>query len=175
MENPQITIRYAKSEDAAILAKLGSKTFGDTFGVDNTPENMAAYLANSFSPEKQAAELAEPGTIFLIAEIEGSPVGFAKLHLGKPSKSVKAKSPVELERIYSLHDWIGRGIGAALMRACLDEAKKRGHDVIWLGVWEHNPRAQVFYGKWGFVKVGTQTFQLGDDLQTDFVMRKKLD
>ncbi len=171
---PSITIRHALPADAGLLARLGRQTFVGSFGADNTPENMAAYLEASFSPAIQAAELAEPGSTFLIAEIDGTPAGYARLHDGPPPEPgiVTGPRPVELVRIYSVKAWIGRGVGAALMQACLDEAARLGYQTIWLGVWEHNPRAIAFYQKWGFEKAGTHAFRLGDELQTAWIMQR---
>ncbi len=84
-DRPPLRIRYAEAGDAALLAELGARTFADSFGDQNTPEDMAAYLAASFSPEIQAAELADPGVVFLIAELDGAPVGFVKLREGAPA------------------------------------------------------------------------------------------
>jgi GNAT superfamily N-acetyltransferase len=133
---------------------------------------MAAYLAASFSPEKQAAELADPSSVFLIAEIESAAVGYARLKESPSSAGIIGLRPIEIVRFYARKEWIGWGVGATLMKACLDEAEKRSCDTIWLDVWEHNPRARAFYRKWGFVEVGTQMFQLGDDLQTDLLMQR---
>jgi ribosomal protein S18 acetylase RimI-like enzyme len=58
------------------------------------------------------------------------------------------------------------------MKACLAEAEKRGCDTLWLDVWERNPRAIAIYRNWGFIEVGTQTFQLGNDLQHDLLMQR---
>jgi GNAT superfamily N-acetyltransferase len=165
-----ITIRQAASQDAPLLAHLGAETFADTFGDDNTPENMAFYLSTAFSPEIQAAELAEPGSLFLIAEIDREPVGYARLKEGNPGLRIPGNRPVELVRLYARRQWLGQGVGAALMQACIKEAAHMGGDMLWLGVWERNPRAITFYQKWGFVQVGTQIFQMGDDPQTDRVM-----
>jgi diamine N-acetyltransferase len=167
-----MNIRTADVHDAILLAELGARTFADSFSADNTPEDMAAYLAKSFSPEKQAAELAEPGTVFLIAEDGGAPVGYTRLREGNVPECVKGQNPVEIVRLYSVKAMIGRGVGAALMQACIQEAGNRGCSVIWLDVWEKNPRAIAFYRKWGFEKVGEQGFQLGDDLQTDWLMAR---
>jgi hypothetical protein len=41
-------------------------------------------------------------------------------------------------------------------------------------VWERNPRAIAFYHRWGFLDVGTTTFMLGHDLQTDRVMARRV-
>jgi ribosomal protein S18 acetylase RimI-like enzyme len=172
MPETSVHIRYATAADAALLAEVGARTFYDSFAADNTPENMAAYLAASFSPEKQASELSEPGTVFLIAEVEGTTAGYAKLRASPPLPGITGERPLELVRIYSLKEWIGHGIGPALMQACLQEAEKRGCDTLWLDVWEQNVRARAFYRKWGFVEVGTNSFQLGDDLQNDLLMQR---
>jgi ribosomal protein S18 acetylase RimI-like enzyme len=169
---PDINIRYGSAADNKMLAELGARTFHDAFAADNTPENMKAYLAASFSPEKQAAELDDPLSMFLIAEIDGIAVGFAKLKEGKPAAIDIGLHPIEIVRIYATKEWIGQGVGANLMKSCLEEAEKRGCDTAWLSVWEYNTRAQIFYRKWGFVEAGTRIFQLGDDQQNDLLMKR---
>jgi GNAT superfamily N-acetyltransferase len=94
------------------------------------------------------------------------------LREGEPARGVTDTNAIELVRLYVLKDHIGLGVGAALMQACLDQAKTLGHKTIWLGVWERNYQAQAFYRRWGFTQVGTHIFQLGDDAQTDFVMER---
>ena len=170
--NANIYIRHATIADNALLAELGARTFQDAFGAYNTPENMRDYVSASFYPEKQAAELAEPLSVFLIAEAEGGAVGYARLKQNPPPTAVTGLRPIELVRIYVRKDWIGRGVGTTLMKTCLKEAEMRTCDTIWIGVWENNKRAQSFYRKWGFVKVGTQIFKLGDDLQNDLLMQR---
>jgi GNAT superfamily N-acetyltransferase len=172
MRKTSVTIRYATEADSALLADLGARTFKETFAADNSAENIAAYLADSFSPEKQSQELAEPSSYFFIAEVDGIPVGNAQLNEREPLPCVTGSRPVELVRIYVLKDWIGYGVGAALMQACINEAQRRGYETLWLGVWERNYRAQEFYRKWGFVEVGSHIFPLGDDPQTDFLMQR---
>ena len=171
---PDLTIRRGTVEDAALLFELGARTFSETFAADNTPEDLAAYLATNFNVAQQAAELEDPASTFMIAEVEGRAAGYAKLHDGEPEKGVEGANPVELVRLYVSRDWLGRGIGEQLMRACLDEAKQAGHETIWLGVWERNARAQAFYRKWNFRAVGEHMFRLGSDLQRDILMERTL-
>ncbi|HEV2880520.1 MAG TPA: GNAT family N-acetyltransferase [Pyrinomonadaceae bacterium] len=171
-QNTEVTIRRANPDDAGLLAELGARTFSETFAADNSPEDIATYLAASFNPAQQAAELADPASIFLIAEVGGRAAGYAKLHAGEPAGGVEGHQPVELVRLYVLHEWLGRGVGAELMRACVDEARQAGHGTIWLGVWEQNGRAQAFYRKWGFRAVGEHVFQLGADSQRDILMER---
>lgn len=169
-----LAIRYATAADNELLAEIGAQTFYDTFAPDNTPEDMRAYLAASFSPEKQARELADPRSIFLIAEIAGRAAGYAHLRQTPPPTCITGARAIEIGRLYARQEWIGRGVGAALMRACLDHAARQNADTIWLDVWERNPRAIAFYQAWGFVQVGTQTFQLGDDRQNDLLMQRSV-
>ena len=167
---PGVTIRRGTVADAGLLSELGARTFSETFATDNTPEDLAAYVATSFNVAQQTAELEDPASTFLIAEVDGRAAGYAKLHDGEPEKGVEGANPVELVRLYVSREWLGRGIGEQLMRACLDEARQAGHDTIWLGVWERNGRAQAFYRKWNFRTVGEHMFRLGSDLQRDLLM-----
>ena len=174
MEKDKVYMRIATGDDAALLAELGARTFKDAFGKYNTEENINAYLSKAFGAKLQAAELAKRGSVFLIAEFAGKSVGYARLNESQAPSGVKGHRPIELVRIYALPEMIGHGIGSQLMQACLQAAQKRGCDTIWLGVWERNARAIAFYRKWRFTKAGTQTFQLGDDPQTDWVMQRSV-
>ena len=169
---PPLTIRQATADDAELLYTIGLETFSDTFSRDNTPEDIAIYLAAAFSRDIQAAELAAPRSWFLIAETEGEPAGYARLVAGAAPQQVTGTNPIEIVRLYSRAAWIGRGVGAALMRACLETATDLGCDTVWLGVWERNQRAIAFYERWGFRKVGSHPFMLGHDAQTDWLMQR---
>ena len=171
---PGLTIRRGTVEDAELLSELGAHTFSDTFAADNTAEDLASYITTSFNVAQQTTELEDPASTFLIAEVDGRAAGYAKLHDGEPEKSVAGANPIELVRLYVSREWLGRGLGEQLMRACIDVARQSGHETIWLGVWERNERAQAFYRKWNFHAVGKKTFQLGSDLQRDIVMERPL-
>ena len=173
-ENPGLIIRRGTLADAALLSELGARTFAETFAADNTPEDLAAYTTASFNVALQTAQLEDPASIFLIAEVNGAAAGYARLHNGEPEKCIEGANPIELVRLYVARDWLGTGIGGELMRACLDTARQGGHETIWLGVWEGNPRAQAFYRKWNFRAVGEHIFPLGSDRQTDLVMERSL-
>ncbi len=171
---PRVVVRRATAADAAALAAFGSEAFLDTFGPDNTPENMAVYLANAFGESIQRAEILDPAVIVLVAEQQGELVGYAQLRDGDVSPRVHEAPSLEIARLYARRRRIGTGIGALLMEHCLEEARARGKRTVWLGVWERNARAIAFYQRWGFVDVGAQSFQLGSDLQTDRVMARRI-
>lgn len=167
-------IRYATPNDGKMLSELGARTFCETFAKDNISENMETYLKQSFSPEIQFNELSQPDFIFLIAEFEGIPIGYAQLVVNSRDDAIKGIRPLEIRRIYATQEYLGKGVGKELMQAATSEARQRGCDCVWLGVWEKNQRAIEFYKKWGFRQVGTHLFSVGDDLQNDFVMALEL-
>lgn len=169
-----LRIRPASNADAALLTALGAETFTTSFGAQNTPENLAAHLAKSYGDDIQRRELADPALTYLIAEVEAQVAGYALVRVGDAPACVTGASPIEVLRFYVVQDFHGTGVAQALMDACAHEARKRGGNTLWLGVWSLNPRAIRFYQKWGFEDIGTQTFMLGDDPQQDRVLARAL-
>ena len=168
-------IRLALPTDAAALAALAERTFRDTFAVDNTPEDMAAHVAQSYSPDHQARELSDPARTTFVAEgPSGELTAYAQLRAGAAPACVTGPAPLELCHFYVERAHHGQGLAQQLMTAVLESAARRGAATLWLGVWERNPRAQAFYRKYGFVDVGAHTFVLGSDHQTDRLMARPL-
>lgn len=163
-------VRLGRASDAAVLAELGARTFRATFGADNRPDDVETYLAATYGPGLQAAELADPACRYLVAEMAGVVVGFALLTATTPGDAIPGMRPLRMLRLYVDHEVLGTGVGAALMRACIDDSRGRGHDVLWLGVWEHNTAAISFYRRWGFTTVGEERFTLGTEPQRDLLM-----
>lgn len=172
----EIKIRRAYLKDDEMLAELSYKTFWDAFHdhPKNAPEDLADYMQQAFNLEQIRRELAEENSIFLIAEIEDETAGYAKLMIGSIEDGVIAEKPIELNRLYSKQEFLGKGVGTRLMEESFRIAEENGCDVMWLGVWEFNPRARRFYEKYGFYQVGRHVFQLGSDAQIDLLMQKEL-
>jgi len=166
-----IELQDAVDGDAARLAEFGARTFYEAFAADNTPEDMRQHLESAFSPQLQLDEIRNPSIDTLIAtDGSGSWAGFAQLRAGKISDGVPAAGSIELWRFYVDSRWHGQGVAAGLMEGAKQRARRRGATTLWLGVWERNARAQAFYRKHGFVKVGRQVFVVGRDPQTDDVL-----
>lgn len=178
MSSPlRISIAKANLATATRLADLGYQTFSETFAADNTPEDMAAFLAEAYGPEIQLSELQQARYTFLLAEMQGQLVGFAKLWRDSPlglAADEPAQGRLEIKQLYVVEDWIGTGLGAALMRRILDLAQAENCTAIVLGVWERNERAKAFYQRFGFREVGELAFKLGEDIQRDLILRKGL-
>jgi diamine N-acetyltransferase len=160
-----IEIRRATTSDAAALAELAARTFADTFAAKNRPEDIEAYLVKTYGEALQRREIEDPSVVTLLVEDGGMLVAFAQLR-----RSDSEHGQVELARFYVHREHHGRGIAQRLMDASVDAARELGGATLWLGVWEHNPRAIRFYEKCGFRDVGSQPFLVGSDLQTDRVM-----
>ena len=171
----ELVISIAEITDSAALTALGITTFVDTFAKDNRKEDMDKYVAEEMNIGKITAELADTNNLFFMARYDGNLVGYAKIRSSKIPEELADTKPMELERIYVLKEFKGKKIGAALMNLCLTHAATNGFDTMWLGVWQHNHTAIKFYKQRGFEFFGSHHFRLGDDLQTDELMMKKLD
>ena len=163
-------LRLALPGDAPSLAVLAERTFRETFGSRNSPENMDLHCERNFGPDIQLREIGDRGIITTLANEAGQLAGYSQLKLASASPAVAARQPAELHRIYVAAEWQGRGIAQALMKQALADAARAGCDRLWLGVWEHNPKAMAFYKKFGFEIVGTHAFMLGHERQRDLIM-----
>ena len=153
---------------------MSRQTFYETFASQNTKENMDKFMKETFSKETLVSEVGTEGNIFLLAYCGNEPVGYVRMRESINPPALAGSKAVEIARIYAVTTSIGKGVGMALMKKCIDIAIENKKQTIWLGVWEHNQRAIDFYQRWGFEKFGTHTFLLGDDPQTDWLMKKQL-
>jgi ribosomal protein S18 acetylase RimI-like enzyme len=169
-----IMVRRAQTEDIHGLSDLATRAFRDTYSAYNDPAIIEDYVRSSLTVPSMRNEFDEAGNVFLIAFRggDGVAIGYAKLCTTSEDPSIGGQSTVEIERIYADKQVIGRGVGAALMRASLDTANEFGCETIWLGVWERNKRAILFYERWEFRTVGARQFALGAELQNDLVMAR---
>lgn len=169
-----MTIRKAVPHDAAVLADLARTTFYDTFASTNDATDMALHLQRAYGVMQQSAELSDPDITTLLVERDGAAVAYAQIRGHHVPECVNDPEAVELWRFYVHRDWHGKGVAQALMERVKAEARQRGAQTLWLGVWERNDRARAFYVKCGFIDVGEHVFLFGTDPQTDRVMATTL-
>jgi len=169
-----IILKKCGADDLDALRALSIATFTDTFASTNTPANMEAYMRAAYAPDKLRAELLNPDSDFYFLYADGAPAGYIKLNGCPAQTDVHDPDALEIERLYLHRDFQGLGLGSALMRKALDVARTRRKKYVWLGVWEGNKKARVFYHKHGFYPFGSHPFVMGDDRQTDLLMRKDL-
>ncbi|WP_412850621.1 N-acetyltransferase family protein [Chryseobacterium sp. PMSZPI] len=170
-----IIIHKASSEDLETIQNLGIQTFSETFAKDNSEEAMKKYLEKSFATEKVKSELNNPESLFYIAWEEDNPVGYLKVNSGKAQTELQDETSLEIERIYVKKSHHGKKVGQLLYDKALETAQQLSKSYLWLGVWEENLRALKFYKKNGFVEFDQHIFRLGDEEQTDVMMKKMLD
>jgi ribosomal protein S18 acetylase RimI-like enzyme len=156
------------------LQQLARTTFYDTFAEMNTPENMEQYLSNDLSQEKLRAELLNPDSKTFFIQTDGETIGYMKLNERSAQTEQVDLGGLEIQRIYVKREYHGTSVGLTLLNYAIDLAMQEKYNFIWLAVWEKNPRAIRFYEKNGFITFGSHVFQLGDDAQTDILMRRSL-
>ena len=157
-----------------ILCSLLAKTFSETFAHMNTPENMELYLSQAFAREQILKELENQDSAFYLLYRNGSPAGCLKVNEAAAQTETGDPHSLEVERIYVAKEFQGTGFGSRLMDEAARLAAERKKEYIWLGVWEKNERAIRFYEGKGFYRTGSHTFTVGNDEQTDYIMRKDL-
>lgn len=164
-------VKEAIAADAALLSRLATETFYETYSWYNTPENMREYTQTYFNEKRTAEELIEAGTHFIIAFANEEAVGYAKMRSTENPPELEGKKHIEIERIYVSKKLQGHKIGFALMNKCIEMARAQKLDIIWLGVWEKNTRALAFYRQVGFTDFGNHIFILGQDEQLDHLLK----
>lgn len=170
----QLTLRRCDDDDLEALRVLSEDTFRTAFGSRNTAENMEAFCAKAFGADELYRQLKMPGTSFWFLLADGNLAGYLKLNVEEAQSEDMGSSALEIERIYVSADYQGQRLGSYLIEYAIDTARKSGRSSVWLGVWEHNSRAISFYERHGFQPAGTHSFYLGNDRQTDIIMRREL-
>ena len=169
-----ITIRPCGIEHLDALCELGRRTYFETFDGTCASSDLDAYLESAFAPEKLRGELTCPGSSFSFIERDGELAGYLKLNEASAQTDVRDERSLEIERIYVAKEHHGAGLGTRLMEHAIETARARDKEHVWLGVWQENGHAIRFYERHGFYKIGTHTFVVGTDAQTDWIMRKDL-
>ena len=169
-----VQIKPATPTDAAQLTVLGRQTFVEAFEKDNNPQDFWAYVDEAFQEATIQQELDESHSAFFIAYAENEAVGYLKLRFDHTPTQLEGKKALEIQRIYVQQSAIGKGIGAQLLQVALRYAQANAYTTAWLGVWEHNARAIRFYQKWSFQIFGSHRFMMGDDPQTDLLMKRDI-
>ena len=171
---PDTVIRTAARQDAELLVKLSKQTFYEAFAGQTAPDDMAAYLQSTFAIDKVKAELDDKDSLYLIAELEADPMGYAYLSKPQPPGCIEDPDAIQLTRLYLRKKGYGLGVGNSLMQACLNESIARGYRTVWLSSWELNGRANAFYKRWHFKVAGYQKFVVGSDVQDDYIFIRDL-
>lgn len=168
-------IRRAAPADATVLTSVAEQSFRDAYTGISSLADIDAYCAEAYQPDIQRREILDSGWVTSLAECEGRLIGFVQIRLHSPNACIPDPGPAEINRIYLMQSWQGKGVADQLLEHSLQALMAGGTRWVWLGVWERNPRAIAFYRKYLFSEMGEQNFQLGSDIQRDLVMARNLE
>lgn len=169
-----IEIRRVTFKDIDILQKICKATFYETYASGNTEEDMKHYLEAEFSLNKLKSELNNEFSEFYFASLNQEIIAYLKINFGISQTEFKDENTLEIQRIYVLKEFQGMQVGKSLYKKVIDIARLKQVDYVWLGVWEKNPNAIQFYEKMGFIAFDQHIFRLGNDEQTDIMMKKEI-
>lgn len=160
-------------KDLKKLQEISISTFIDSFGADNTPEDMEKYINESRSMESLKSQMQGDSQFYFLNDGKKS-IGYLKVNYGMSQTEPNLTNSIEVQQIYITKEYQNQGLGKVLLKKAMDCGLDRSLDFIWLGVWEHNSAAIRFYERQGFAKFGKHSFVLGTDVQTDLLMKKSL-
>ena len=169
-----IEISLSKPSEISALQKISKDTFVEAFSNQNTEENMRKYLEENLSIQQLTNELLNSESSFYFARMDEKIIGYLKVNFGKAQTDFKEDDSIEIERVYVLSEFHGKDVGKKLLDKAIEISREQNALSVWLGVWEKNYKAIRFYHKNGFVEFGKHPFLLGDDIQTDILMRRQL-
>ena len=170
-----VTLDYINVQSLSKLVQLSVQTFEETFGHQNTKENMAWYFKTKMNYEQLKKELQHPNSYFYWILFQKKIIGYLKLNFSDAQNEiVNLGDSFEIERIYILSNFQRKGFGEDVLSKAILIGKNKGFSFLWLGVWELNKNAIAFYTKKGFEIFNKHIFQLGDDPQTDLLMGLKI-
>ncbi len=169
-----LLIRQCTLEDIYVLRDFSYRTYFETFSHMNTHSDMQAYLDEAFELERQRSELLNENSSFYFLYSDDVLAGYLKLNEAPAQTDIKDKQSLEIQRIYVSKEFQGKGLGGCLLNKAISTAVLQNKKYVWLGVWEKNEKALRFYKKNGFYRIGAHSFFMGNDEQTDYIMRKDL-
>lgn len=165
-----------KIDQLETLRDLEVETYRDTFGPYIVEEDLEDYFSTVLSLEQIEKDLLDPEseTYFVLNE-DQEICGFLKINWGQAqTEPVEMDKSFEIQRIYVKKECQGAGFGKEMFTFALDQAKSRGFEWAWLGVWERNFKAQDFYYRFGFERFSEHQYITGDTVDTDWLLRKHL-
>jgi diamine N-acetyltransferase len=169
-----ISFKRVGTDQAETLLDIAELTFRVGFQHLNDPADFEVYMAEAFSLQQTQKELGTEGSEFYFAIMGGEVVGYIKLNHGAAQTDIVTEPGIELQRIYVMPEHQGKGIGQQLLDYAISIGKAGRFPYLWLGVWEKNEGAIRFYKRYGFQQFGSHTFMLGNDPQTDLLMKLPL-
>jgi len=167
----QLYYKLCNIKNLEKLINISRTTYNDAFRENNTEKNMKEYLESAFSKSKMIKELKEKNTEFYFAYLNNIIVGYFKINSDQAQTDINDKLSIELERFYILKEFQRKKLGDQMIKKVISIAEKKEKEYIWLGVWEKNDKAISFYREYGFVKFGEHPYILGQDVQTDYLMK----
>ena len=165
-------LRTATAPDAELLSPLATDTFTETFGHLYPPEDLTAYFSEGYSPAKLAAEISKPGSLWLIAELDGFAVGYAQAGACTLPHPEASPTHGEMKRLYVRRSHHNLGLGQRMLARSLKFLEQHYPGPLWVGVYSENLGAQRLYQRHGFAHFGEYEFPVGKTRDREFIFRK---
>ena len=167
-----LNFKRIQNDKLELLRDISIKTFIETFESQNKKENIKQYLNTKMSLNNLKDELNNIDSYFYFIILKNKIIGYTKLNFeSAQTEKIFIGKAFEVERIYLLSKYARKGYGRKAFENIFQIGKKKGYEKIWLGVWEFNKNAIEFYKHLGFKIFSKHSFLLGNDNQTDLLLK----
>lgn len=161
-DDTHLVYRNVAASDQDSLPPMARRVFTQTFAHLFDPAAFSAFCDSAYGENgSMKADLLDSRIRWRIAEVQGEPVGYAKLRPLAAPAPAPAPGALELQQIYVAPEWHGKGVAKELLDWCVSSARQLGSTELYLTVFDHNEKAKAFYSKNGFREVGRCIFTLG--------------
>ena len=142
-------LKKATLQDLINLKEICSDAYALNFHNHWNEGGLEWYLLREFSLERLTADLSDKNTEYYFIEHELKSVGFLKIKYNS-SPDFQNENSAELEKIYVLPKYKGKGIGKSALIEIIKHTTTLGIKNLFLGVIDSNLNAIAFYEKLGF-------------------------
>ena len=170
----ELSFKICELKDLGTLIEISKDTFITAFEKDNNPSDFQSYIDDAFSVKKIKAELENPNSTFHFVYLKNKLIGYFKLNENDAQSEQFEAQTLELERIYVIDSFQGKGIGKQMLFQVIDIAKFKELNFLWLGVWQENKSAVRFYERYNFKIFHEHAYYIGKEKQMDWLMKLEI-
>ncbi|HEY4618950.1 MAG TPA: GNAT family N-acetyltransferase [Flavobacterium sp.] len=144
-----ITIKKCQKDQLDLLFETAVQSYNDTYPY-LWLDKGAWYLDVFYKKENFKKELSQSNTFYFLVYDTLKIIGYFKLNTSDLA-SYPASHCTEIDKLYLLKGYAGKGIGNTIMEFIISLSEKQQCPVLWLKVMESSP-AKYFYEKQGFLQ-----------------------
>jgi ribosomal protein S18 acetylase RimI-like enzyme len=167
-------LKLATLDDVPLLENIGRETYRQHFSGIWSTKGLSQYLDTHFSRPILREQVKSSFIQYFFPVYQREPAGLMKTKTDSRIPVTPFDNGFELEKIYLLTRFTGKGIGTTALAECVSMAKDKSEKFVWLDVLKSNNKARKLYEAFGFSVVGEIPFSTDTQRIDMWVLRLDL-